>query len=142
MYDTDFILLTETIATADIHLDSHFTSCLKAKKFTGGRPTGGPLIGINKNVNKKHRLLRETSNVQAIELSVCVLVVVYFEPDSDVTEIFAELLPVITACTNRKIVLDDDFNCRLDNNSQKGQDLVDSLSHLGLRVLNFHYAPT
>ena len=77
----------------------------------------------------------------AIELSVCVLVAVYFKPESDVTENFAELLPVTTACTNCKIFLGGDFNCRLDNNSQRGQDLVDNLSHLGLRVLNSHNAP-
>ena len=53
-----------------------------------------------------------------------------------------ELLPVITACTNRKIILSGDFNCRLDNNSQRGQDLVDNLAHLGSRVLNSYYAPT
>ena len=142
MYNTYFNLLTETFATADIHLDLHFTYCLKAKKLTRGRPTGGILIGITKRINEKDQLLRETSIVLAIELSVCVLVTVYFKPDTDVTEIFAELLPVITACTNRKINLGGDFICRLDNNSQRGQDFVDNLSHLGLRVLISHYAPT
>ena len=61
------------------------------------------LIRINKKVNEKHRLLRKTANVLAIELSVCVLVTVYFKADTDVTEKFAEMLPIITAGKNRLI---------------------------------------
>ena len=86
---SDLLLLTETFATTEKQLGTHFVyHSLEKKNQKRGRPSGGLAIAIRKNLNVIPKTKAATDNYLIVELdSKLTVVVMYFKPDTPVENI-------------------------------------------------------
>ena len=77
-------------------------------------------------------------------MGIFTLILCYFPPECAITDILLELCPVIQMHVNstQSIVVAGDFNCRLDTENGRGEDLCQNLETLGLTCVNDHTSPT
>ena len=134
------LLLTETFATTEKQLGTHFVYHSLAKKNQKrGRPSGGLAIAIRKNLNVTPKTKAATDNYLIVELdSKLTVVVMYFKPDTPVEDIVYEISNAFDDIETDKIVIGGDFNCRLDLKAteNRAQFLVDHMKVLGLNIVN------
>ena len=137
--DTDFLLLTETLAKDDISclLPGFYCYFAEAVKPQRGRPMGGLSSCVSKSPDCRSTEVYGNENMLCVSVTLLTIVVCYYPLNTCVDDILLDICQFLdTVPTCAKILLGGDFNCRIDGDHRRGEILCKNLQFAGLNCIN------
>lgn len=121
--DNDIIMLCETFATQPIHIPGYQLYISNAIQESRGRPRGGLIIAVKNHIDS--RMIEKEPNVLIVETSLATVVNCYFPPLFEEHEMVEIITGVIHKLDVKgPIIFGGDFNSRIDQNCEKGENLL------------------
>jgi hypothetical protein len=111
-----------------------------ATKGPRGRPSGGLFAGFTGP--EKFVLLSSGPSHLHCRLRNIDIISFYFNPEAKIQRIIQETVEVISEAGPGPIIVAGDFNCRIDNDEEKGLMLTSAFGALGLELLSERKDPT
>ncbi|RWS00432.1 uncharacterized protein B4U79_09248, partial [Dinothrombium tinctorium] len=131
--NADIICLTETLSCDEFTIKDYYTFHVPAIKLQRGRPIGGISISVKAGLNPKLFGFNESRLI--VETNIGVIYCYYFNPNSSLDDIIADITEDLMANVGNAIVTGD-FNCRIDMENERGrQGLIDTFSLLGFDLV-------
>lgn len=133
--DVDIALLTETFCVQDPPpFDGYycFSQPAECHEDRRGRPIGG--ISIYAKPSLKPQLTHMNNNRVHISTSIGHIFCYYYNPLTSIDNIIEELTEDLDNISEQCIVTGD-FNCRIDNSSDKGNLIQEFMSSQGFQLL-------
>ena len=132
--DADINLLVETLITTEITMDTDCTFSMPAAENFNESPIVGLTIALSRNVYIPAFKLSPNRYMKEFDKPQRILVSTYFQTNSDISVLFHVLLSTLLRSNNT--YFERDFNCCIDNNSEKSQKAIDYLEYFGFKYLN------
>lgn len=129
----DVVCLTETFAYYKVNLQGYYTFSIDACKAERGRPSGGLCILAKPRMQPK--IHRGSEKCIAIDTVIGKIFCFYFKPDTDIQDITQCLTEHLANCSG-KIMINGDFNCRVDNDNPRGSQLLQTMRQLGYELVS------
>lgn len=132
----ELIFLNETFLCEQLKIQNYITYTSEAVKTnTKGRPSGGILAGFKPELQPI--LIDKNQNYIIVKTKIACFANFYFSPLMD----FEDISDLIDSALNKidknnTIYLLGDFNCRIDNNSEKGANLTEHMANEHFKLLN------
>lgn len=136
----DLWMLCETFNTAPTPILNFKTHEHLATKHARGRPSGGLLAGFRGSSSMD--LKSTTDHHIHCRVRGITIIGFYFPPDCPIDDVIDESSTAIGGADTGSIIVLGDFNCRIDNGSERGQLLVSAMEGLGLTLHTCPDSPT
>src|SRR5690606_12301327 len=123
-----------------LHSDNtlHCCSVNEPRAFLSsrGRASGGLLITVRARL--KPTLVNNDQFGIAVKTTYAYFLTLYFPPNYSIEHLIETVMSPIVKCndTTLPIVIDGDFNCRLDTPNDRSNALLEALETAGLTVMN------
>ena len=138
--NADVCLLGETFATATTSLPKYKTHEQFAESRAIGRPVGGLLAGFQGKA--KFELRSKGPRHMHCRLMGIDIFCFYFQPETPIEDVINETAEALSKRGEGPVIVAGDFNCRLDNDSDRGPLLTSALAATGLTLANQADQPT
>ena len=134
----DILLITETFSGNSVEIPGFTCFCTKAIKSGKGRPQSGLSIALSKLLRITCMVLHQNNELSAVQIKEfsLIIIVAYFPSKTELEAIYQALTEAFQCCQGRaRMILDGDFNCRLDS-TETGNLLCQLLSNWILHCVN------
>ena len=136
--ETDISTLTETYVTSDrvTNVPNHYNVHAYAKRNELGRLSGDVLCLIKAHL-APFKIIHKEDNVKALSTKACMVISAYFNPttkDLEIIDTLSNVFGKIQSEEAKNIILQGDFNCRIDKPSCKTKAALEFLQEEGFQL--------